>query len=232
MPHATQERPTVAPVRAARRGGSTALRLGGAALVAVLAVVGADRVGDALPGWGDLGKEVVTDRQRPALQLALGDLAEHHAAEGTYQVVVDLERRSPYLPRFLKGERTTYLAVGTVDGVVDFSALGADGVEVSGRAVTITVPAPTLGDVALDLEQSRVLARERGAVDRLAGVVSDRPTSERDVALLAEEKLARAAAESDLLRRAQDNTQDLLTGLAGSFGYEDVTVRFEPAPGT
>ena len=51
-------------------------------------------------------------------------------------------------------------------------------------------------------------------------------------ALLAEEKIARAAADSDLLRRAEDSTRELLTGLAGSFGYEEVTVRFEPAPGT
>jgi hypothetical protein len=47
------------------------------------------------------------------------------------------------------------------------------------------------------------------------------------VALVAQDRLTAAAAESDLLERAEANTRAMLTGLAGSFGYDDVTVRFE-----
>jgi hypothetical protein len=213
-------------VAAARRH-RTPVRLGGAALVAVLVVAGADRALDLLPSWGNPLEEQVIDRDRPALMLALSDLSDYSAAQGSFQVVVDRERDTRWVPAVVKGERTTYLALGTVDGVVDFRSLGEDAVQVDGESVVITLPPPRLGEPALDLEGSRVLARDRGVIDRVSGVLSDSPTSERDVALLAEDKLARAAADSDLLRRAQDNTRAMLTGLAGSFGYTDVTVRFE-----
>ena len=56
------------------------------------------------------------------------------------------------------------------------------------------------------------------------------PTSEREVAALAEDELA-AAAESDLRDRAEENTRERLTSLAYSLGYSDVTVRFDAADG-
>ncbi len=206
------------------------LALGGGAVVAVLALVGADRALDLVPGLGNPFSERTVERDRPALELALSDLSEYHAAEGRYQVTVDLEKDVPWVPGIVKGERTTYLATGTVDGLVDFRDLGEDAVQVDGEAVTIVLPPPRMDEPVVDLDESRVVARDRGVVDRITGAFSDSPTSEREVAALAEQDLARAAAESDLRRRAQDNTRDLLIGLAESFGFTDVTVRFEDDP--
>ncbi len=233
MAHALQDRPvstTFVPQKPPRR--RAALRAAGAALVALLAVAGADRALELLPSWDQPLQEQVVDHQRPALMLALSDLSEYHAAQGRYQVVVDLERDTRYVPGFVKGDRTTYLAVGAVDGLVDFRALGAGAVQAEGQSATITLPRPRLGQATVDLEQSRVVARDRGLLDRVSGAFSDSPTSERDVAILAEDKLADAAASSDLLLRAQDNTRSMLTGLARSFGYSDVTVRFDGDAGT
>jgi hypothetical protein len=205
--------------------------VGGAALLAV-AALGVDRVLDALPSFGNPLQEQTVDRQRPALQLALTDLSDYRAAQGSYQVVVDREKDVPYVPGVVKGERTTYLAVGTVDGMVDFRGLGEGAVQVRGQAVTITLPPPRLAAPAVDLEQSRVISRDRGVLDRIGGAFSDNPTSERSVARAAEGKLTTAAAESDLLRRSEQNTRSMLTGLAASFGYTDVTVRFDANVGT
>lgn len=207
------------------------LALGAGAVVAVLALVGVDRALDLVPGLGNPFAERVVEHDRPALELALSDLSEYHAAQGRYQVTVDLEKDTPWVPGIVQGERTTYLATGTVDGLVDFRDLGDDAVRVDGDAVTMVLPPPHLGEAVVDLDESRVVARDRGLVDRITGAFSDSPTSEREVARLAEEDLARAAARSDLERRAQDNTRTLLTGLARSFGFTDVTVRFEDDPG-
>ena len=206
------------------------LALGGGAVVAVLALVGADRALALVPGLGNPFGERTVERDRPALELALSDLSEYHAAEGRYQVTVDLEKDVPWVPGIVKGERTTYLATGTVDGIVDFRDLGKDAVQVDGESVTIVLPSPRLDEPVVDLDESRVVARDRGVVDRITGAFSDSPTSEREVAQLAEDDLSRAAAESDLRQRAQDNTRTLLTGLAESFGFTDVTVRFEDDP--
>ena len=231
MPHALQDRPTSTPAHTPPpRRRSTSLVVA-AVLLGGLVVVGVDRALDALPSVDAPLEEKVVDRSRPALLLSLSDLDEFHAAKGSFEVVVDLERDVSYVPSFVKGERTTYLAVGSVDGLVDFSGLSGDAVETDGTSVTITLPAPRLDEARIDLEESRVLDRDRGVVDRLSGAFSDDPTSERDVARVAEDRLTAAAAESDLLQRTRANTRAMLTGLAGSFGYDDVTVRFERRPG-
>ena len=227
MSTALQDRP-VASTRPRARRSRTAL-VGVAAVLGGLVVVGADRALDALPGFAAPFEEQVVDRSRPALLQSLTDLDDYHAAKGRFQVVVDLERDVRNVPAWVKGERTTYLAVGSVDALVDMGALSGDAVRTDGTSATITLPAPTLDGARLDLAQSRVLDRDRGIVDRVAGAFSDEPTSEREVALVAEDRLHAAAVESDLLARAETSTRAMLTGLAGSFGYDDVTVRFEGA---
>ena len=173
------------------------------------------------------------DRSTPALMTALADLEEYHAATGTYQVVVDLEKGNRWVPSFLKGERTTFLATGSVDGVVDFTGLEAGAVTVSDdrRTVRFSLPPSRLDDADVDLVNSRVLDRDRGVVDRVGGLFSENPTSEREVAALAEGKLDDAAAASDLRERTEENTRAMLTSLARSLGFEQVVVEFDAADG-
>ncbi|MGH9039732.1 MAG: DUF4230 domain-containing protein, partial [Acidimicrobiia bacterium] len=98
------------------------------------------------------------------------------------------------------------------------------------RSVTITLPAARLSEPRLDPEQSRVVDRDRGLLDRLGGVFSDSPTGERALLLAAEPRLAAAAAEAGLVQKAQDNTVAMLQGLLGSLGFEDITVAFAESP--
>jgi hypothetical protein len=185
-----------------------------------------------LPSWPGLpfGASEV-DRSAPTLLTSLADLEEYHAATGTFQVVVDLERDVRFVPSLLSGERTTFLAQGSVDAIVDFSGLDGSAVKASddGRTVTFSLPPARLDEADVDLASSRVLSRDRGVLDRVGGLFSDNPTSEREVAALAEDKLAAAAAESPLRAQAEENTRDMLTGLARSLGYTDVLIRFDAA---
>jgi hypothetical protein len=75
-----------------------------------------------------------------------------------------------------------------------------------------------------------VFSRERGLLDRLGSVLSDNPTSERELYRLAQEKMAAAAAESDLVGRAEQNTRAMLESMLRSLGYRDVTVTFRDPP--
>jgi hypothetical protein len=232
VPTALQDRPTLpSPTRPPARRRGTAL-LATVVLLGGFVVVGADRALDALSGLGSPFEETVVDRSRPALLQSLSDLDELHAAQGTFQVVVDLERDVRNVPAALAGERTTYLAVGSVDAVLDLGALRSGAVQTEGTTATITLPAPRLDEARLDLDGSRVLDRDRGLLDRVAAAVGDGPASDRAVTRAAQDRLTAAAADSDLLSRAEDNARKLLTDLAGSFGYTDVTVRFEGAPST
>lgn len=202
-------------------------------LVVGLALAGAVlfRGFDFLPSL-PFGSEGI-DRSTPALLLRLENVSDYRAATGTFQVFVDDERNTKWVPSIFSGERTSFLATGSVDAVVDFDNLKADDVTVSdnGRSVVFSLPPARLDPAKVDLENSRVLSRDRGLLERVGGAFSDNPTSERQVTRLAEDKLDAAAAESDLRRRAEENTRTFLTGLAKGLGYDDVVVRFDAADG-
>ena len=226
-----QTRPAAPEPR--RRGVRAVAALTLAAVVVGALAVLTGRAVDLLPTWGNPFGEEVTESSTAPLMLALDDLSEYHAATGTFQVVVEQERDRRYVPSFVSGERTTFLATGSVDAVVDLSGLDEDQVRISRdrRAVTFSVPAPRLGAVSVDPGESRVLDRDRGAVERVSGMFQENPSRDGELYAIAERELAAAASESDLLQRAEVNTRDMLTTLARSLGFEQVTVTFE-APHT
>jgi Protein of unknown function (DUF4230) len=196
--------------------------------IAILVPVATQFV-DGVVDWKNPFEQQVVDHSPAPLLLALQDLSQYHAATGTFQVVVDVERDTPHVPSLLSGERTTFLGTGSVDATVDFANVSADRVTVSPdrRSVTITLPAPRLEPAVVDPATSRVVGRERGLVDRLAAVFQDTPTSERQAYQLAQEKLNEAATASDLTRRGEQNTRQMLTTLARSLGFTNVTVTFD-----
>ena len=180
-----------------------------------------------LPGLPNPFSSETVVRDHAAVLRSLEDLSEYHAATGEYQVVIDIEDKTRFVPGFLKGERTTFLAQGSVDAVVDLGDLDPESVIVADDgSVTVLLPSATLADAAVDHEASTVLDRDRGVIDRVGGAFSDSPTSERDLYLEAESRLSEAAADSELLARAEENTAAMLEELLTSAGFENVRVLF------
>jgi hypothetical protein len=180
-----------------------------------------------LPSLPNPFAERTVDRSGPALLRSIQDLREFRAATGNFQVIVDIERDTP-LPSAILGERTLFVAAGSVDATIDFSGLGRDAVVVSGdrRRATITLPHPALSRPRLDLTRSRVYDRDRGLLNRIGDVFSD-GGDQREIYVAAERKLTEAAAEGSGLRpRAETNTRAMLTTLLRSLGFRSVTVRF------
>ena len=168
------------------------------------------------------GSETVV-RDHAAVLESLEDLSEYHAATGEYQVVVDVEDRTRYVPGFLKGERTTFLAEGSESVIVSED----------GRTVTVVLPSATLAEPSLDHDASTVLDRDRGLLDRVGSALSDSPSSDRRLYLEAESRLAEAAAGSELQATAERNTTQMLEDLLSSAGFERVRVVFaDPADAT
>lgn len=169
------------------------------------------------------------DRTQPAVLQAVENLSEYRAATSHLQVIVDLEQEVEGLPAFLRGERTLFVAAGTVDASVDFSQVGEDAVTVSSdrESVTLRLPPATMGSATVDPERSYVFDRRRGLLDRIGGVFSDNPSSERELYLVAEEQMQEAAAETELLDTAERNTTIMLDSLLRSLGFTDVTIEFD-----
>ncbi|CCG01935.1 DUF4230 domain-containing protein [Blastococcus saxobsidens] len=209
------------------------LRLIAAGAGVALLVPVASQVAEWVSGFENPLEQRVIDRSTAPLLLALEDLQEFHAAKATFQVVIDREKDTRFVPSAISGERVSFLATGTADASVDFDVLAGSGVTLSpdGTSAEIVLPAPRIGEVRIDPDSSRVLDRDRGALDRVGAVFAENPSDDGELYALAERRLAVAAAESDLLDRAERNTRAMLTGLARSLGVDRVDVRFEPAPG-
>jgi hypothetical protein len=201
------------------------------ALVLVVAVAGLT----GLRLWPSFPNPFATrrvDRSPPVLLKAIEDLAVYKAAKGNFQVVVDVEESTRGVPLALKGERVLFVAGGSVDAEVDFSTIGEGAIKVSpdGERVEITLPRARLTQARVDPAQSRVFSRERGLLDRLGSVLSDNPTSERELYLLAQQRMEAAAASSGLLAQAEENTRAMLESMLRSLGYRQVTVTFRDPP--
>jgi hypothetical protein len=166
------------------------------------------------------------DRSQPALLTSIQDISEYHAAVGNFEVVLDYEDDVTWVPGFIAGERSLFVAAGTVDAYVDLGGL-ADGdltVSQDGTSAEVRLPEATLDEPNLDQERTYLFSQERGVVNRLGDALSMQ--DQQELYQLAEEKLTAAAAESELQRQAEENTRAMLTGLFDSL---DVTLTFVDA---
>lgn len=217
------------PARGGGLGRSPFLIAGLLALLLIVVVGG--RAIDLWPKLSNPFASQETDRSQPPLLKSIQDLSRYVAAEGTFQVVIDLERNRAYVPDFLLNERTLLVGSGNVEAYVDFGGIAEGAVTESadGKSVEIKLPQPQLGDPSLDLEASYVFAEERGLINRLGDVFGGDPNRQRDAYRLAEERIGTAARDSGLADRARENTIKMLTGLLRSLGYEDVKINWAPA---
>lgn len=167
------------------------------------------------------------DRSQPVLLESIRDLSQYHAAVGDFQVVIDVERDVRFVPTALAGERTLFVAAGTVNAFVDFSGMTGDALKVDQQAKTVEVrlPRPSLDKPNLNQERSYVFAQQRGVLDRLDALLNGQ--DQQQFYVLAEQKIAAAAAASTLVDQAETNTRAMLTGMLSSLGYK---VSFATSP--
>src|SRR5216110_1444636 len=174
-----------------RRGGPRLLRWLAVLAVAVAAVIAAVLVFSAvhlLPQLRNPFAESTTVRSEPALLQSITSLSRYEAASGSFQVVVvDLSRRTRFLPSFIEGTDTLFVGQGTVIAFVDFSHLAGRDLRVSpGRtAVTVRLPAPQLEPATLNVRRSYVFAQQQGLLNRIGNFFSSNPNSQQQVYILA-----------------------------------------------
>jgi hypothetical protein len=173
-----------------------------------------------------------TERPNSVVLAQLIDESRYVAASGQFQTVLDVEQDTPWVPGFVKGERSVFIAEGDVEGSVDFSKLTEDAIQVSpeGDHVTVHVPQPQLSPPRLDPQDTRLVSRDRGIVDRVGDALSATGGGDQQALYQrAEQKVAEAAEVSDLRARSRQNTEQFLRSLLEGLGYEHVEVVWDGA---
>ncbi|MEU8504682.1 DUF4230 domain-containing protein [Streptomyces brevispora] len=184
-----------------------------------------------LPGLGDIFGEKTHDRSGPAVLKSIRDMSRYEAAAGNFQVVVDLEKDTKFLPDAIRGTRTLYVGAGTVGASVDLGEVANNGVVINKDRTTaeLRLPHAVLGKPTLDPDRSYAVSKQRGLLDRIGDFFSDNPGSEQAVNKLAARHIGEAAKESGLTQRAEKNTTAMLRGLLVSLGFKEVTVHYGDA---
>jgi hypothetical protein len=80
----------------------------------------------------------------------------------------------------------------------------------------------------LDHDQSHVMNRDRGLLNRLGGIFNDNPTSEATLYGAAMNKMADSASQTDLIEQAQAHTTYMLTGMLKAMGFVKIDIVFDP----
>jgi hypothetical protein len=171
-----------------------------------------------LPSLNPFSEQDV-DRSQPALLQSVKDLSEYHAAEGNFQVVVDLEHDVSWVPDVIAGDRTLFVAAGSVDAYVDFGGLKEDSLKVDTEKHTVQVrlPEPKLDKPSIDQKKTYLYSQERGVFDRVASLFETE--DQQEFYVLAEDKISAAAKDAGLTARAAKNTRTMLSGMFKSLGY-------------
>ena len=181
---------------------------------------------NALPSMLNPFDERTTVRTSPVTVESIRDMSRYVAAEGQFQVLVDVQQGRDNIPGFLYGERTVLVAMGKVEAYVDFSQVADKDLTVNGDTIELVLPPPSLSDPALDTEHSYVVAHQSGVANRIGGLFTGNQSDQTALFREAQQQISGAAQKSDLAERAQANTTDMLTKLFNRLGYQQVTITY------
>ena len=198
------------------------------AIAAVLVLVLVLSAVHLLPQLRNPFAETTTVRSQPVILKSITSLSRYEAASGSFEVVVDLTKRTSLIPSFLEGSETLFIGQGTDIAFVDFSQLKSQAITVNANrtAVTVALPKAQLEPAVLNVSQSYVYAQQQGLFNRIGNFFSGNPNSQQQVYQIAQQKIQAAARQSPLLAEAQKNTEGMLTGMLTSLGFQRVTVSF------
>jgi hypothetical protein len=207
-------------------------RVGGivAAIVAAIVLIVVLSAVHLLPQLRNPFGQTTTVRSQPVILKSITNLSRYEAASGSFEVVVDLTKRTSLIPSFLAGSETLFIGQGTDIAFVDFATLKNTAITVNKdrTSVTVTLPKPQLEPAVLNVSQSYVYAQQQGLFNRIGNFFSGNPNSQQQVYQIAQQKIQTAARQSPLLTEAQKNTEGMLTGMLTSLGFQHVTVTFGP----
>jgi hypothetical protein len=167
--------------------------------------------------WSTItGRTLTIDVSQPTVVDRIQRLQRLETVVYTMDKIVTGAKESPILPNFLAGDRLLMLVHGEVVAGIDFANLKPGDVKVSGKQITLHLPATQLFRTSLDSAKTRVYSRQTGLL------VPTDPNLETQVRQQAETQLQQAALADGILSTAQQNATSTLTSLLQGLGFEQV----------
>lgn len=136
----------------------------------------------------------------------------------TIEKVIDAGTTGNQFQQILFGDRILLIAHGEVVAGFDLSRLSNDDLDVSGRTVKVTLPAPQVLYSKLDSKETRVYDRRQGLLTKGDNALESKAREQ------AETLITEAACQGNILGEAEKNGRTQLTALFKSLGFETVII--------
>jgi hypothetical protein len=153
---------------------------------------------------------------QPTVVRQIAQLQRLETVKFTMDKIISGEHDTPYLPKFLIGDRLLLIVHGEVIGGVDLASIQPADVSVEGQTATVRLPKAQILVTRLDNEKTKVYSRDTGLFS------SPDPNLESELRQEAERQLQQAALDGGVLKSADENARATVSSLLKGFGFTQV----------
>ena len=156
---------------------------------------------------------------QPTVVHQIQQLQKLESVSYTMDKIIGGERDNPYLPKFLAGDRILLVVHGEVVAGVNLANIKPADVSVQGHNISLRLPPAEVFSTRIDNAKSRVYSRDTGLFS------SPDPNLESEVRQEAEHQLQQAAMVDGILKSADQNARNTVTGMLTGLGFTQVTLQ-------
>lgn len=156
---------------------------------------------------------------QPTVVRQIQQLQKLETVSYTMDKIISGARDNPYLPKFLAGDRILLVVHGEVVAGVNLANIKSTDVAVQGHNISLRLPSAEVFSTRIDNAKSRVYSRDTGLFS------SPDPNLESEVREEAERQLQQAALVDGILKSADQNARNTVTGMLTGLGFTQVALQ-------
>ena len=156
---------------------------------------------------------------QPTVVRQIQQLQKLETVSYTMDKIIGGARDNPYLPKFLAGDRILLVVHGEVVAGVNLANIKNSDVSVQGHNISLHLPPAEIFSTRIDNAKSRVYSRDTGLFS------SPDPNLESEVREEAERQLQQAALVDGILKSADQNARNTVTGMLTGLGFTQVALQ-------
>jgi len=145
-------------------------------------------------------------------------LQRMETASFAIEKIVDAGTNGNIIQEFLYGDKVLLIAHGQIVAGFDFATISEKDIQIQGKKISISLPAPIILSTRLDNQQTKVYDRTRGL---LAPKNSDLEARARQAA---ETSIKAAACEGGILSQASENGRKQMMLFFKTLGFTEVEI--------
>jgi hypothetical protein len=165
------------------------------------------------------GSRTQINLDQPTVVMQIQQLQRLETVSYTMDKIISGGSDSPYLPKFLVGDRLLLLVHGEVIAGIDLARVQSGDVTVHDRNISLRLPPAEVFSTRLDNAKTRVYSRDTGLFS------SADPNLETEVRQEGDRELQQSALQDGILAAADRNAHNTMKSFLQGLGFKQVTIQ-------